>query len=98
MTKAAMIAVFLGTFLRIAGQDFDGRQVASALAQKDVPPAPRLADGHPDLGNAKGSWVPPGVGDMSGTGGGFSGTAKPEKNRRCFSSLGESHLRRATRT
>src|ERR1035438_9860722 len=61
-----------------SAQDFDGRQVAAALARKDVRPAPRLADGHPDLGNSKGSWIPPGVGDMAGTGGGFAGTAKPE--------------------
>ena len=77
-----MIAAFLGTVFPvaapIAAQDFDGSQVAAALAQKNVPPAPRLADGHPDLGNARGSWIPPGIGDMSGHGGGFAGTAQPE--------------------
>src|ERR1700722_7751434 len=60
-------------------QDFDGKRVAAALARKNIPPAPRLPDGHPDLGKAQGSWEPPGVGDMAGTGGGFAGTAQPEK-------------------
>src|SRR5579862_4212852 len=33
-------------------------------------PTPRLADGHPDLGNGKGSWYPRIVDDISGNGGG----------------------------
>ena len=33
-------------------------------------PVPRLADGHPDLGNGKGSWSPRIVDDISGNGGG----------------------------
>jgi len=33
-------------------------------------PVPRLADGHPDLGNGKGSWAPRIVDDISGNGGG----------------------------
>ena len=59
--------------------DFNGSQIAAALSRKNIPPAPRLPDGHADLGNAKGSWEPPGVGDMAGTHGGFAGTAQPEK-------------------
>jgi len=39
-------------------QDFDGKKIAAALTRKNIPPAPRLADGHPDLGNAAGSWEP----------------------------------------
>src|SRR5579862_3115188 len=77
---------FLGTLAGVllahatgAAQDFDGKQVAAALTRTNIPPAPRLPDSHPDLGNASGAWVPPGVGDMAGTGGGFAGTAKPEK-------------------
>ena len=62
-----------------AAQDFDGKQIAAALARKDIGPAPRLRDGHPDLGNAKGSWEPPGIGDMAGTRGGFAGSAQPEE-------------------
>jgi hypothetical protein len=78
MTKAAVFAAVLTTMLPAAAQDFNGNQVAAALTQKDIAPAPRLADLHPDLGNSKGSWIPPGVGDMSGNGGGFAGTAQPE--------------------
>ncbi len=65
-----------GLFTHVSGtaQDFDGKKVAAALTRKDIPPAPRLADGHPDLGNDNGSWEPPGLGDMAGTGGGFAGT------------------------
>src|SRR5579883_2734079 len=70
-------------FLALAGwvyaEDFDGKQVAAALARRNIAPAPRLPDGHPDLGNDKGSWEPPGIGDMAGTGGGFAGTAQPER-------------------
>ena len=33
-------------------------------------PVPRLADGHPDLGNGKGSWAPRIVDDIAGNGGG----------------------------
>src|SRR6266700_2914064 len=76
-------AVILGAFFAAAphgiADDFDGKAVAAALARKDLRPAPRLADGHPDLGNDKGSWEPPGVGDMAGTRGGFAGTAQPDK-------------------
>src|SRR5216684_1332063 len=78
MSAATLIALFW-TVAPSTAQDFDGREVAAALAKKDNLPTPRLADGHPDLGNSKGSWVPPGVGDMAGTGGGNAGTAKPEK-------------------
>ena len=83
MRQAVIIAAISGFMISAmsipaAGQDFNGAMVAAALAQKNVPPAPRLADGHPDLGNSKGSWIPPGVGDMSGNGGGFAGTAQPE--------------------
>jgi len=39
---------------------------------KPVPPAPRLSDGHPDLGNATGAWFGPTIGDMSGHGRGTS--------------------------
>jgi hypothetical protein len=63
----------------VFADDFDGKAVAAAMARKDLKPAPRLTDGHPDLGNDKGSWDPPGVGDMAGTGGGFAGTAQPDK-------------------
>ena len=44
-----------------------------SLASKK--PAPRLADGHPDLGNGRGSWYPQIVDDISGNGGGSKDTA-----------------------
>lgn len=74
----AGVVLFLAATAAMA-DDFDGKAVAAAMARKDVKPAPRLADGHPDLGNSAGSWDPPGVGDMSGHHGGFAGTAQPEK-------------------
>ena len=77
-TQAAILAL-LASVLSTAAQDFNGAQVAEALARKNVASAPRLADGHPDLGNSRGSWIPPGIGDMSGNGGGFAGTAQPER-------------------
>lgn len=39
-------------------------------AKKPGKPAPRLADGHIDLGNGKGVWSPSRIEDMSGHGGG----------------------------
>jgi len=75
--RIAMILLWMA--VTTSAEDFDGKQVAAALLRKNIPPAPRLADGRPDLGNAKGSWEPPGVGDMAGTHGGFAGTAQPQK-------------------
>ena len=74
----ACVAGLFGAVLESRADDFDGKQVAAALKRKDIARAPRLPDGHPDLGNSKGSWEPPGIGDMAGTGGGFAGTAQPE--------------------
>lgn len=74
-------SAFVTAALPMLADDFDGKAVAAVLARKDLRPAPRLADGHPDLGNDKGSWDPPGVGDMAGTGGGFAGTAQPDKQQ-----------------
>jgi hypothetical protein len=75
---AALAALALAGSPLIA-DDFDGAKLAAALAMKNIPPAPRLPDGRPDLGNDKGSWDPPGIGDMAGTHGGFAGTAQPDK-------------------
>lgn len=63
-----------------AAQDFRGVEIDAARAKieqmrregKPIPPAPRLSDGHPDLGNAAGSWFGPTLGDMSGHGQGTS--------------------------
>ena len=77
VTAAAMLAAFLLGYVPGTAQDFNGKEVAAALTRKNIPPAPRLPDGRPDLGNAKGSWIPPGVGDMAGSGRGFAGSAQP---------------------
>ncbi|MBV9745396.1 MAG: hypothetical protein JO099_16670, partial [Acidobacteriia bacterium] len=50
---------------------------AQSQTQRAAGPAPRLADGHPDLGNGKGSWLPQIIDDISGNGGG----EKDEKTR-----------------
>jgi hypothetical protein len=50
---------------------------AQSQSQQAAGPVPRLADGHPDLGNGKGSWLPQIIDDISGSGGG----EKDEKTR-----------------
>ncbi len=85
---------FWGMSAPCAAQDFGGRELREAMAKieqmrregKPIPPAPRLKDGHIDLGNEAGSWWAPNIGDMAGadkgTGGqiaGAGGGAKPEK-------------------
>jgi len=61
-------------------QDPTGREVAAALKRTDIPPAPRLADGHPDLGNGKSAWASPAIDNLGGgkTPRGAGG-AQPEK-------------------
>src|SRR5437899_4028344 len=96
--RAAGISVamlgLVGAVAPCTAQDFTGRELRAALAKieqmrrdgKEIPPAPRLANGHPDLGNEAGSWFGANVGDMSGgdrgTGGNTAATgggARPEK-------------------
>lgn len=43
---------------------------AKSQSQEAAGVVPRLADGHPDLGNGKGSWQPQIIDDISGNGGG----------------------------
>src|SRR6266849_6367874 len=91
-TSLAILAV-LGTVASCAAQDFQGVELNQTMAKleqmrregKPIPPAPRLPDGRPDLGNATGSWFGPTIGDMSGHGrgtsanvGGPPGEAMPE--------------------
>jgi hypothetical protein len=78
-TLASLLAATAAILIPAFTQDFDGKQLNIALKMKGLKPAPRLADGHPDLGNAAGSWIAPGVGDMAGHGGGFAGKYPPEK-------------------
>ena len=81
IVMSSAMCVFWGAMAVPAiAQDPSGREVAEALKRKDVPPAPRLADGHPDLGNGKGAWASPSIDNMGGgktpRGG---GGAQPEK-------------------
>jgi hypothetical protein len=78
-TTSAVFIVFALAAAVAMAEDFDGKRVAAVAGKKDLEPAPRLPDGHPDLGNDKGSWDPPGVGDLSGHRGGYAGTAPPDK-------------------
>src|SRR5579864_7684448 len=75
-----VLAALAGISIPGAAQDPSGREVAAALKRKDIPPAPRLADGHPDLGNGKGAWASPAIDNL---GGGKTprgaGEAQPEK-------------------
>jgi putative intracellular protease/amidase/YHS domain-containing protein len=72
--------VFWGMSAPCPAQDFRGAEVSAAMAKieqmrregKPIPPAPRMPDGHPDLGNAAGSWFGPTLADMSGHGQGTS--------------------------
>jgi hypothetical protein len=50
---------------------------AESQNKQAAAPVPRLTDGHPDLGNGKGSWQPQIIDDISGNGGG----EKDEKTR-----------------
>lgn len=79
LAAVACAAALAGAAATGWADDFDGKQVGAALKRTDIRPAPRLADGHPDLGNSKGSWEPPGIGDMAGSGGGFAGSAQPDR-------------------
>jgi hypothetical protein len=57
----------------LSGQVFaQGAAVAGRLPERNqsaaVSPAPRLADGHPDLGNGKGVWNPRVIANLAGVG------------------------------
>jgi hypothetical protein len=87
MSSASLLlfgAIFAGMVIPGLAQDPSGREVAAALKRKDIPPAPRWADGHPDLGNGAGAWAAPAIDNMGGgktprEGGGGGGGAQPEK-------------------
>jgi hypothetical protein len=54
---------------------------AKSQSQEATRLVPRLADGHPDLGNGKGLWLPQIIDDISGNGGGER-MKKPGRGRR----------------
>lgn len=72
LTTAIMLAVFSLSVTPAAAQ---GQQKGAATAAPNVilpkagsPPAPRLPDGHVDLGNGKGAWSPVVIKDITGHG------------------------------
>jgi hypothetical protein len=65
VTGLAAVA-FWGIATPCIAQDPSGREMMAAFKRTDVPPAPRLADGHPDLGNWKGAWASPSVDNIGG--------------------------------
>ncbi|PWU06328.1 MAG: hypothetical protein C5B51_12630 [Terriglobia bacterium] len=64
---AALLALALLFACFVYAQE---RSAPAATARPAAKPAPRLPDGHPDLGNGKGVWSPRIVDDISGNGGG----------------------------
>jgi len=72
--SAVAMAAMLGTLCLTSipasaqGNDQKGKQTAKAAAS--AKPVPRMPDGHPDLGNGRGSWDVKKVDDMSGNGAG----------------------------
>ena len=72
LTTATMLALFSLALTPAAGQ---GQQKGAAKAGPRIiqpkagsPPAPRLPDGHVDLGNGKGAWSPVVIKDLTGHG------------------------------
>ena len=63
---ATAIAGLAGISLPALAQDPSGRELMAAMKRKDIPPAPRLKDGHPDLGNGAGAWASPSVDNIGG--------------------------------
>ena len=80
IASVALLVCLCGTSTPCLAQDPSGREVAAALKRTDIRPAPRLADGHPDLGNGKGAWAAPAIDNLGGgkTPRGAGG-AQPEK-------------------
>lgn len=77
---AVLVVVLLTSAVSSFAQDPSGHEVAEALKRRDVPPAPRLKDGHPDFGNGAGAWASPSIDNIAGgkTPRGLS-NAQPEK-------------------
>ncbi|HEY2842480.1 MAG TPA: hypothetical protein VGJ09_02475 [Bryobacteraceae bacterium] len=75
------IALCAGIPAHLAAQGgIGGRLNDVPRAQAANPkPAPRLADGHPDLGNGKGAWNPRTIVNLSGTGTGGANRSPVEK-------------------
>jgi hypothetical protein len=90
ITLAAVAACCFAPLSR-AGQEASGNQKPAVKAPSR--PTPRLPDGHPDLGNGKGSWSPVIIDDIAGTGGGDPGNIDTQiANRKAGYGLGGPRL------
>jgi hypothetical protein len=86
------VAVWCFAPVPAAGQQPPGG-ARKAAAKAPARPTPRLADGHPDLGNGKGSWSPTVIDDIAGTGGGDPGNIETQiANRKAGYGLGGPRL------
>lgn len=72
MTKhlAGSIVTLAGVLGLLALAPAPAKAQAQKKAAVKAGPTPRMPDGHPDLGNGKGSWSPRTIDDISGNGGG----------------------------
>jgi len=73
VTLGALVAVLSLMPALAQSQQKKGTAPAVKGAPSAARPTPRLPDGHPDLGNDKGSWDPTIIDDIAGTGGGDPG-------------------------
>ena len=88
----ASIGVAVWCFTLAAGQQPPANP-SKAGAKAPARPTPRLADGHPDLGNGKGAWSPTVIDDIAGTGGGDPGDITTQiANRKAGYGLGGPRL------
>ena len=74
-----MLAIVLLAVSSWHGAGFRWQEGSCRAHAEEYPAGAALARRPSRPGQRKGSWEPPGVGDMAGTGGGFAGTAQPEK-------------------
>jgi hypothetical protein len=76
---AAMLAVSSSPAAGQAGPVGGRLPETPAANRPKAKPTPRLADGHPDLGNGKGSWNPRIIANIAGIGPGGPGRSPVEK-------------------
>jgi len=84
LTTATALAVFsLAVTPAAQGQAGDGKKDEPKIIRPKAgsPPAPRLPDGHVDLGNGKGAWYPVVIKDISGNGLGDTNVRNANKKR-----------------
>jgi hypothetical protein len=78
--RNCLAVAFLVIFAaRVSAQPVVGGRLPDLPPGVKAKPAPRLADGHPDLGNGKGVWNPRTIVDLSGVGPGGPARSPVEK-------------------